>query len=403
MNWETVLFSGLWDLSFWGMAAFTLAVTHVTIASVTIFLHRCQAHRSLTLSPAVSHFFRFWLWLNTGMITREWTAVHRKHHARAETDEDPHSPQVHGIASVLFLGVKHYVREKKNPETLERFGAGTPDDWLERNIYSRFNFAGILSVLALNLLLFGALPGFALWLVQMAWIPFWAAGVINGIGHYWGYRNFQPQDESRNITPVAFFIGGEELHNNHHAFPTSARFSNRWYEFDLGWFYIRLMEAAGLAKVKRVAPTLLSADSRASCDLDTLQSVIANRMEVAARFAKMLNKTCHDELRELQRIGSEKAGDLRPKALTDWLRGMESRLSASDKQFLREFLNKSGVAAQIGKMRAELTSLWEDKTATAEQLVERLADWCAAAEQSGIRALAEFARDLRGYRVSYAR
>lgn len=392
---QTWLFSGVWDLPWWGMMLFTLALTHITIASVTIFLHRCQAHRSLTLSPAMSHFFRLWLWLNTGMVTKEWTAVHRKHHAKAETEEDPHSPQVHGIMSVLFAGVVHYVREKRNPETIERYGAGTPDDWLERNIYSKMNFTGILMVLALNVLLFGVVWGFALWLVQMAWIPFWAAGVINGIGHYWGYRNFQPQDESRNIVPVAFVIGGEELHNNHHAFPTSAKFSNRWYEFDIGWFYIRLMQAAGLAKVKRVAPTMLSGEARATCDLDTLQSVIANRMEVAARFAKVLNKTCHDELKKL-------GGNLRPKALTDWLRGMESRLSAADKRSIKELINKSGVVAKVSTMRADLTALWEDNTASAEQLVERLSQWCAAAEKSGIQSLATFAKDLRGCRVAYA-
>ena len=397
---QSWLFAGAWDAALWEMAAFTLAVTHITIASVTIFLHRCMAHRSVDLSPVMSHFFRLWLWLNTGMVTREWTAVHRKHHAKAETEEDPHSPQIHGIASVLFAGVVHYVREKKNPETIARYGAGTPDDWLERNLYSRMNFLGILIVLAANIALFGVVPGFLLWLVQMAWIPFWAAGVINGVGHYWGYRNFQPQDESRNIVPLAFVIGGEELHNNHHAFPTSAKFSNRWYEFDIGWVYIRLMQAAGLAKVKRVAPTMLSGDARSACDLDTLQSVITNRMEVASRFAKVLHKTCHDELRELRRAGCATA--LRSKALTDWLRGMESRLSAADKISLRELRDQSGVIGKIGAMRAELISLWEDKSATADQLVERLSQWCAKAEKSGIGALADFARDLRGCRVSYA-
>jgi stearoyl-CoA desaturase (delta-9 desaturase) len=278
-------FNGLTDFSWGILVLIVLGMTHITIASVTIFLHRCQAHRSLTLHPIVAHFFRFWLWLTTGTITRQWTAIHRKHHAKVETEDDPHSPQVLGIWSVLFGGVLCYVREKNNADTITRYGYGTPDDWIEHNVYSHFPKTGVISMLAFNLLMFGLPAGLIMWGIQMIWIPFWAAGVINGIGHYWGYRNFQPQDESRNIVPLGVFIGGEELHNNHHAFPTSAKLSNRWYEFDVGWLYIRLLEKMGLARVKRVAPKLLSSDSRATCDLDTLQAVIANRLEVVMRFS----------------------------------------------------------------------------------------------------------------------
>ncbi|MGI9297661.1 MAG: DesA family fatty acid desaturase, partial [Gammaproteobacteria bacterium] len=342
--------NGITDLSVWTLVLIVLGTTHITIAAVTIYLHRCQAHRSLTLHPAVSHFFRLWLWLTTGMLTREWAAIHRKHHAKVETADDPHSPQVQGILSVLFGGVSCYVREKNNPETIARYGYGTPDDRMER-IYSRFPKTGVILTLLCNLVLFGFPAGALMWGVQMIWIPFWAAGVINGIGHYWGYRNFQPQDESRNIVPLGLFIGGEELHNNHHAFPTSAKLSNRWYEFDVGWLYIRLLERAGLARVKHRAPELLSSDSRAACDLDTLKSVVANRLEVAARFARVMKKTCHDELSILRARGA------RPptaKALHNWLHGMEGRLSQGDKNAIQAVLEDSRVLQKVGRMRREL-------------------------------------------------
>ena len=397
---ETILASGLWQLPWWGPALFALVLTHITIASVTIFLHRCQAHRSLTLHPAASHFFRFWLWLTTGMITKEWAAVHRKHHAKAETEDDPHSPQVHGLAKILWGGVVYYVRETRNRETVRKYGHGTPDDAIERAVYSRLPFLGVTLMALIDIALFGVVSGGIVWAVQMAWIPFWAAGVINGVGHYWGYRNFQPKDESRNIVPVGLLIGGEELHNNHHAFPTSARLSNRWYEFDVGWLYIRMMESVGLAKVKRVAPTLLSADSRAACDLDTLQAILANRFEVATRYARSMRGACQRELREFCK-GSGVAVPRR-RALSDWLHGMESRLSGEDLKSLGEFFQRNRVAAEVEKMRRELTMLWDDRAATAEQLVERLRDWCRRAEESGVEALREFARDLRGYRVRFA-
>ena len=396
----TILSSGLWNPPLWAVVVFALVLTHITIASVTIFLHRCQAHRSLSLHPAASHFFRFWLWLTTGMVTKEWAAVHRKHHAKAETDEDPHSPQVHGLAKILWTGVVYYVREARDPETLRKYGHGTPDDFLENKIYSKFPFIGIVLMAMIDVALFGALVGGIVWGVQMVWIPFWAAGVINGVGHYWGYRNFQPQDESRNIVPLGVLIGGEELHNNHHAFPTSARLSNRWYEFDIGWLYIRLMAMAGLAKVKRVAPTLLSADARSACDLDTLQAILSNRFEVATRFARMMKGTCQSELREFRsRVGAAAAP--RRRALSDWLHGMESRLSREDCRALGNFFRQNRVAAEVEKMRNELAMLWSDRAATAEQLVERLRDWCHRAEQSGVEGLREFARDLRGYRIQF--
>ncbi|RPI41117.1 MAG: acyl-CoA desaturase, partial [Betaproteobacteria bacterium] len=230
------MLQGILDLPWWGYVVVVLATTHVTIASVTIFLHRHQAHRALELHPVASHFFRFWLWLTTGMVTKEWAAIHRKHHAKCETAEDPHSPIIYGIRKVLLEGTELYRAESKNRETMERYGHGTPDDWLERNLYSKYSARGIVVLLVLNLVLFGPI-GATMWAVQMLWIPFFAAGVINGLGHYWGYRNFQSADTSTNIVPWGILIGGEELHNNHHAYATSAKLSNKWYEFDIGWLY----------------------------------------------------------------------------------------------------------------------------------------------------------------------
>ena len=392
------IFSGLWQLPWWGYIVFVLAVTHVTIAGVTIYLHRCQAHRALELSPPVSHFFRFWLWLTTGMVTREWVAVHRKHHAKVETADDPHSPQVQGINKVLWGGVLCYIAERKNADTIRRYGYGAPSDWMERNFYGRWPMAGIVVCAALDIALFGPLIGMAVWVTQMAWIPFWAAGVINGIGHYWGYRNFQPKDESRNIGPIGLVIGGEELHNNHHAFPTSAKLSNRWYEFDVGWLYIRALEKIGQARIKRVAPRLLAGDARSACDLDTLQSLVANRFEVVTRFARATKKTCFSELARLT------VGATLPcrRTVSDWLHGMENRLSKDDLRRIDRLLQKSAIVSRIEDMRRELYSLWEDCSLNSEQLVDRLRGWCARAEESGIEALSSFARDLRGYRLRRA-
>ena len=249
------LANGLIPLTWWQVVVVTLLMTHVTIAAVTIFLHRCQAHRALDLHPVVSHFFRFWLWLTTGMVTKEWAAIHRKHHAKVETAEDPHSPVTRGINTVMWSGAELYRAESHNAETMEKYGHGTPDDWLERNVYARFLWQGVGLMLAVDIVLFGAI-GLTIWAVQMAWIPFFAAGVINGLGHWWGYRNYATADTSTNLVPWGLLIGGEELHNNHHAYGTSAKFSAQWYEFDLGWLYIRALSALGLAKVRRVAPKL---------------------------------------------------------------------------------------------------------------------------------------------------
>src|SRR5690349_19786319 len=300
-----MIIKGFFDLPWWGYVAVALGLTQVTIAAVTIYLHRCQAHRALDLHASVSHFFRFWLWLTTGMITKEWAAIHRKHHAKCETVEDPHSPQVLGINRVLFGGVVLYVKESYNKETMKRYGHGTPDDWLEHNVYTPLNKWGIVLCLFADIALFGVLPGAIIWGVQMLWIPFWAAGVINGIGHWWGYRNFVTEDASTNITNIAAWIGGEELHNNHHAYPTSAKFSIRWYEFDLGWAYIQVLSALGLAHVRKTAPKVKLDPSKFEVDAATLQAVIAHRYDVLANYAKSMKQSCAQELASMRAKGHD--------------------------------------------------------------------------------------------------
>ena len=388
------LFSGVFDLSFWQLVGLALVLTHITIAGVTIYLHRCQAHRALDLHPIVSHFFRFWMWLTTGMITKEWAAIHRKHHAKVETADDPHSPQIHGINTVLWTGVVLYVRESRNRETIERYGHGTPDDWIERNLYSRHEKLGVTLLLLIDIVLLGAIPGALVWLTQIAWIPFWAAGVINGIGHWFGYRNFKVADASTNIVPWGILIGGEELHNNHHAYGTSAKLSNRWYEFDIGWMYIRILETCGLARVKKIAPTPKFVAAKAAVDMETLQAVIANRYDVMARYAKSFKLVWREELAKLKEASDERG---RVEAIKRALHQDASELREADKANLKTVLDDNAVLAKIYAMREELIARWERSTATSEQLLKELQDWCARAEASGIRALEEFSLRLRSY------
>jgi len=386
------MFTGVLDLPWWGYVAFTLITTHITIAAVTIYLHRHSAHRALDLHPLVSHFFRFWLWLTTGMVTKTWTAIHRKHHAKCETAEDPHSPQVFGIRKVLFEGAELYRFEGANSATLERYGHGTPDDWVERNVYSRYNVLGIVALFVLDFILFGFI-GLTVWAVQMMWIPLLAAGVINGIGHFWGYRNFQPSDASRNIVPWGILIGGEELHNNHHAYASSARLSNRWYEFDIGWLYIRVLSALRLADIKKVAPRLKLDRAKTHCDVATLQAVVTHRYEVLAKYAKSLRTTCAHEMHALRAsaVGVDRT------ALKRWLHLDAEALPQQEREQRERVLKASSRLATVYTMRDELAALWKRSTASKEQLVHQLEDWCRRAEASGIDALQNFSRHLRCY------
>jgi stearoyl-CoA desaturase (Delta-9 desaturase) len=386
------MFTGFFDLPWWGYVVYALAVTHITIAAVTIFLHRHQAHRALDLHPLPSHFFRFWLWFTTGMVTKEWTAIHRKHHAKCESAEDPHSPQVFGINKVLWEGTELYRKESRNQETLDRYGQGTPDDWIERNVYTKYSVLGISLMMILNFALFGFV-GITIWAVQMVWIPFFAAGVINGIGHYWGYRNFQPEDASTNIVPWGILIGGEELHNNHHAYASSARLSNRWYEFDIGWLYIRILEILSLAQVKKIAPKLKLDTAKTRCDVATLQAVITHRYDVLAKYANSLRHTCAEEIRELR----SRAVSVDLAAVKRWLRSGANALPAKERAKRDEVLNQSKVLATVYTMREELAAVWQRSSASKEQLVHQLEDWCHRAEVSGIAPLQEFSRRLRSY------
>ena len=388
------LFSGVFDLSFWELVAVALVLTHITIAGVTIYLHRCQAHRALDLHPVIAHFFRFWMWLTTGMVTKEWAAIHRKHHAKVETAEDPHSPQIHGINKVLWTGVVMYVKESKVKETMERYGHGTPDDWIERNVYSSHAKLGVTLMALIDIALFGPVSGMLVWATQIAWIPFWAAGVVNGIGHWFGYTNFKVADASRNIVPWGILIGGEELHNNHHAYGTSAKLSNRWYEFDIGWMYIRIMEMLGLAHVKKIAPTPKFVAAKAAADMDTLHAVIANRYDVMARYAKHFKAAWREELAKLKQASTERSHF---KAVKRALHKDASELADADRARLKQVLDANAVLAKLYAMRQELTALWERSTASSEQLLKDLQDWCARAEASGIRALEEFSLRLRSY------
>lgn len=389
------MFNGLIDLPWWGYVLVTLLLTHITIASVTIFLHRAQAHRALDLHPVISHFFRFWLWLTTGMVTKQWVAIHRKHHAKCETPEDPHSPQVLGIRKVLWQGAELYRAAAQDRETITRYGHGTPDDWIERRLYTPHNFLGIGLMFAIDVILFGPI-GITIWAVQMLWIPFFAAGVINGLGHYWGYRNYLTEDASTNIFPWGILIGGEELHNNHHAHSSSAKLSARWYEFDVGWLYIRLLALARLAQVKKVAPRVHWGEIKHFPDADLLAAIITHRYDVLTRYTRSMRSVCGSELKKLKGRLPDLAG-VRLRQVRRWLNLDLRLLKESERAKLMTLLANSQKLKTVYQMRQELTALWSRSTQSREQLVQQLRDWCQRAEQSGIEALSQFSFKLRSY------
>ena len=389
------LADGLLGAAWWQVLLFALVATHITIAAVTIFLHRAQAHRALELHAIPSHFFRLWLWLTTGMVTKEFVAIHRKHHAKCETEEDPHSPQTRGIKALLLTGVELYRAESKNEETMVKYGRGTPDDWIEKNLYTRFSWQGVGVMLLLDLMFFGAI-GLTVWAVQMLWIPVMATGIINGIGHWWGYRNFEAPDASRNVTPWGIVIGGEELHNNHHTYPTSAKFSVKPYEFDIGWVYIRSLEMLGLAKVRKTPPTLRLGSVRPVADDQTLEAIIANRYEVMAKYARNLRHASSVEVARLKAEGASSAAKLANMELARrWLHRDEDKIPHAVKAQVASAVEHSPALAKLVMMREELRSLWTRTNVSAEQLVADLQAWCKKAEESGVAALQEFALKLR--------
>ena len=382
---------GVLAWSWWQIVLYTLATTHITIAAVTIFLHRSQAHRALDLHAIPSHFFRFWLWVGTGMQTKEWVAIHRKHHAKCETPDDPHSPQTRGLDTVMWRGAELYRAEAKNQETLKKFGHGTPNDWVERNVYSRFGWQGVGLMLIVDLILFGG-AGATVWAVQMLWIPFWAAGVVNGVGHYWGYRNFEAPDASTNLSPVGFIIGGEELHNNHHTYPTAAKFSVKPYEFDVGWFYISLMQKLGWATVKKVPPKLRLGEIKPVADEKTLEALITNRYEVMAGYARGVRQACKEEIEALR---ARNADISVLKAAKRWLPRDAEKVPAQAQQALAQVRAAYPALDKMVTMREELRQLWLNTSQSREQLTADLQAWCRRAEESGIAALRDFSMRLR--------
>ena len=389
------LANGLLAASWWQIVLYALVTTHITIASVTIYLHRHQAHRAMDLHAIPAHFFRLWLWLGTGQVTKEWVSIHRKHHAKCETAEDPHSPQTRGIKTVFWKGAELYRAESKNRETMVKFGHGTPNDWIERNVYTRYSWQGVGLMMIINLALFGA-AGLAVWAVQMVWIPVTAAGIINGIGHYWGYRNFEAPDASTNISPWGIMIGGEELHNNHHTYPTSAKFSVKPYEFDIGWAYIRALEKVGLATVKKVPPKLQLGAIKPVADEKTLEALIAHRYEVMAGFARALRHACSNEI-ELLKAKKADASVLR--AANRWLHRDDDKVPATAKLHVAQARADHPVLDKMVTMREELRQMWLSTSASSEQLASDLQAWCHRAEESGIAALREFSMKLRAARA----
>jgi stearoyl-CoA desaturase (Delta-9 desaturase) len=389
------LSDGLTQASGWQVVLVTLLFTHITIASVTIYLHRHSAHRALDLHPVASHFFRFWLWLTTGMVTKEWTAIHRKHHAKCEQEGDPHSPVVYGIKKVFFEGSELYRAEAKNQETLDRYGHNTPDDWMERHVYTRHSRLGVSLMMIINIALFGV-AGVSVWAVQMVWIPITAAGIINGIGHWWGYRNFEAADASTNVSPWGIIIGGEELHNNHHTYPTSAKLSVKPYEFDIGWVYISMLSALGLAKVKKLPPRMAFGDVKPVADEKTLEALIANRYEVMAGYARELRAACQREIGDIKAKSADAAA---LKAARRWLHRDDDKVPAAVRPQLAQARAEHPVLDKMVTMREELRALWSSTHASREQLAMDLQAWCRRAEESGIAALRDFSIHLRSART----
>lgn len=387
LEWLYWIEGGILQWSAWSIFWYVMVMTHITIASVTIYLHRHQAHRALDLHGSIAHFFRFWLWLTTGMVTREWTAIHRKHHAKCETEADPHSPVVLGIHTVLWRGADLYKVETFNQDTILKFGHGTPDDWVERNIYAKYRWQGVALMMIINLAFFGAIGGFV-WAIQMVWIPITAAGIINGIGHFWGYRNYDCEDASRNIVPLGFIIGGEELHNNHHTYATSAKLSSKWFEFDIGWFYICGLERLGLAKVKKTSPKIRVTNTPLIGE-EFVRSVIKHRYEIMANYSRTVKVVFKQEVQNMKGLAQEFADN------HQWLYKDENALSPSEKDRLQRLMAANEPLRILIEMRRELTQVWAKSSLTREQLIEQLTHWCVKAERSNQRVLQAFSLKLR--------
>ncbi len=387
---EILLGAGLLSLPWWGLLLVLLLSTHITIVCVTIYLHRHQTHRALRLHPVVAFFMRFWLWITTGMVTREWVAIHRKHHDKVETESDPHSPRTKGIFQVLYCGADLYIKEKQSKQTVELYGAGTPDDFFERKLFSSHESLGMIGLLILEFVLFG-FWGVAIWAVQMMWIPFFAAGVINGLGHHWGYRNFETKDCSRNLLPVGILIGGEEMHNNHHAFPGSARFSFKSWEFDVGWMYVRILEFLGLASDVKVAPRERSPRHSQKHDIDWIKKLLDSRLHLMNEYMRTVVQPVLKK--ELKFADSVERGLLR-RAKESFMHH-ESMISSEDKQAMhRAFRGREALAA-VYEFKCALHQLWQKFRLERVELRAALADWCGRAEKAEPEVLRQFAKKVQ--------
>ncbi|MEL1265822.1 DesA family fatty acid desaturase [Pseudoxanthomonas putridarboris] len=391
------LTGGLLGLGWAGLLVTLLVFTQLTIFSVTLYLHRSQAHRGVDFHPVLNHFFRFWTWLTTSMITKEWVAIHRKHHAKVETEEDPHSPRTKGIGNVFWRGVELYREARWQRADIEQYGKGAPDDWIERHLYAPHATLGPTAMLLVNFALFG-IPGIALWAVQMAWIPFWAAGVVNGLGHWWGYRNFESADTSTNLTPWGVWIGGEELHNNHHAFPSSARFSMRRWEFDIGWAVIKGLEKVRLAKVLRVAPTLDIRPNIAVPDTDTLKALLSHRFQAMTDYQR---NVLMPALKEEAAQAGARLRQLLPRQLRRGLVDDGRWLKPDAREQLQQWVAQRPRIRALMEHRARLAALLEARTHDASERLKQLQLWCQEAEASGIRALQDYSARLKGYALAH--
>ena len=386
--------NGLAELSAWGIVAYVLAATHITIITVTLYLHRHAAHRALELHPALRHFFRFWCWLATGMIAREWVAIHRKHHAATETQEDPHSPRIHGLKNILLRGTEAYRVAAADKEIMARYGAGCPDDWLERNLYSRFPTIGVITLALLDIALFGVI-GVTVWAVQMLWIPVLGAGLINGVGHTLGYRNFESPDASTNMLPWGMLIGGEELHNNHHAYPTSAKFSQKWWEFDLGWLWISLFRALRLAKPVSTGPIVQRVPGKTTLDMDTAWAVLNDRFRLMAKYK---NKVVRPLVR-LECASADQATRRLFRKARSLLCREHTLVCANGERHIAQAVQASHTIATVYRLRVRLQEIWAKRGGNAEDLLHALSQWCRDAEETGIKALREFVQELKSCSV----
>jgi len=396
MNIFTFLQQGLLDFSLLQIIITLLIATQITILGVTLYLHRDQTHRGLQLHPVLRHFFRLYLWLTTGMLTKDWVAIHRKHHAKCETEQDPHSPQYFGIKTVLFSGVELYTKERKNQETLEKYGKGTPNDWLERNIYTRFHFLGVFIMLLIDIALFGAI-GITFWAIQIIWIPFFAAGVINGLAHWYGYRNYSTEDCSTNISRFGVIIGGEELHNNHHAFPSSCKFAHKKGEYDWGWVVIKALNAIGLAKIKKTVPVLEQSTNN-NLDLEAVKAMLTHKVNLLQVYVKDVIKPAMAQEYDLRSKQIKQSSDKFLNSMSiDW-----RFLDDEAKELFKQYIHTSPTIETIIKYRDELKSIWESNGKTSEQMIEAIKNWCQRAEKSGVKVLQDYARTLQTYRLKGA-